>query len=973
MLHGITSTGRHAGPRKTRKTQYRKLLPFLPLPFLLLVGLSGCRLLFEAPDFAPSPIDGEREGLTAEELDRFCGDNLGEVSPGLLYRSAKPSAELLDFLGERVGLRHVVTLLGGPTPQEEAFVARVGGKVTAAPMSVERPPTPRNILALIRATHEARSEGRALLVHCRAGADRSGVMVAVWRLLFQGQTDREALFRETRHFGHVSPWIPMVRQTIDRFRPELFRPFVEDAALLDDEEAVRRLEARYFQGYPLLSGDETTASGPLEVGAGRSDLLEGLAEPVQLATYGPFPGFATGVRDPVFARSLVLECQGKRLAIVSCDLLMIDHGLRGEVLEALRDRGVELDDLLLDATHTHTSIGGYVRHWPSELYILGTYRDEIRRHLVERIAAAVSQASAGLEPALVGIGRAFVEGLSVNRRLGRTVDPEVGFIRFDRKDGRPLALLACYGAHPILAPADGKVSADYPGRLARMLDERFGFGLFLQGALGDVNARIAGREPVWQSEGLAEEMASRLFRAIEAAARETVLREETVLASMTSDFELPPLNVNIIPDLFFPLDWLLGAFLDWPRRAPLQAIRLGDAAIVACSTEAGSRLGLRIKRRSPAPYPFVVTHANGYSGYAVTAVGHGRSKLDPTSLVAMNGASHGTRLVETALDLLEVQWGERIGRDTRRLSPAARQRFDDETRGLLDDERERLRELAEDEEREETMEDLDPTLPRSRRRGIDFRDATGDFLRLESYWLYLDDLNGGQGIPGRRREWGFDLRARFPGDLRVTTRLGYARSDWDAPSGRGTDEGLTDLEVSLERPFELSRDFLSGSALRAIPLLGIVAPTGEAKDSAPLAFAASTGVWRPTLAGVLEWTWDTDHTLSLEAQYKTALGRSDGRRPGDLLEMALGYSERFGSLSLFLDLTSTLRLPDSRPGPERLLEVEEASVDLGLRPGISFGLFDRFEGFVQGRFTLARTGSGAPQGDGLLAGISIAY
>ena len=357
----------------------------------------------------------------------------------------------------------------------------------------------------------------------------------------------------------------------------------------------------------------------------------------------------------------------------------------------------------------------------------------------------------------------------------------------------------------------------------------------------------------------------------------------------------------------------------------------------------------------------------------MTQVGHGRGKFDPTSLVALSGASHGSLLVESAVDLMEAQWGERIDAATRRLAPASRVLFEKRAGGLPESERRPLFESAVEEELEETMENLDPTLPQSRRPGRDFADSTSERIRLQSYWLYLQDLKGGQGLTGRRRDLTFDLRVLMAWNTRLEARLGYMRSDWDIQPGRTTDEGLTDLHVGLVRPFVITADRTRGSALRLLPLLGINAPTGEAEEDAPFAFAASTGVWRPAVGAVLEWTWDTDHTISLKTLYTGALGRKHGRRPGDVLETAVGYSERFGLFSLYLDLTSQLRLPDRRRGGDRSVEVVETGLDLGLRPALSIHLLENLEAFVQGRFTLARTGSGAAGGDGLMAGIAITY
>ena len=51
------------------------------------------------------------------------------------------------------------------------------------------------------------------------------------------------------------------------------------------------------------------------------------------------------------------------------------------------------------------------------------------------------------------------------------------------------------------------------------------------------------------------------------------------------------------------------------RKAEVQVIRLGEAALVGVSGELFVSLGLSIKRSSPFPFTFIVGYANGYNGY----------------------------------------------------------------------------------------------------------------------------------------------------------------------------------------------------------------------------------------------------------------------------------------------------------------------------------------------------------------------
>lgn len=947
---------------------------------LLLVAqglLPSCNLFVhvEVPEPISSPATFTAP-LTQGERLRFPLSNLGEISPGVAYRSAKPDRELLEFLVDRCQLGHVINLQRGPNALEEEILHSIGGTVTYLRMSSRRPPEPRQILEMIRVTQKALEEGRSILIHCWGGADRTGMMAAIWRMLYQGMRDRTQLEQETFLHRHLSLHLPNVYQTIARFRPELFMPFIEDVSLMDDPEKVTELESQYFLGQPLLSGSTNIDKGKLRVGVGKIALLDGWAagEEIPMATYGPLPGNARGVRRPVDARAMILEGGNLRLAMVSCDLMIIDPLLRELVVKRAKERGILFDDLLLGATHTHTSIGGYVDHGFAEFYIMGKFQRSIRDHLVDRITDALALATISMKPATLGVGRTFVENVAVNRRMGTTVDTEVGLIKImDATGSQPMAMLVNFTGHPILEPNDGMISSDYPGILTEKLDEQFGFGFFLQGALGDINACPLHSSQTWSSKSNAELVASTIFDGVMGVADKIETRETIELGSMTYILDIPSTNVSVIPDLLFPLEILLSPLLNWPRVAFIQAIKIGPVALIACSTEISSRLGLQIKRRSPSPFPFVVTHANAYSGYAVTQYLFAKSKLDPTSVISNNGSTYGTVVVEAACKLLEVQWKKWLDPEADLISPATQTRLDEEFSDFShSDKQARMAEAIAHEERELLVR-VDNTLPQTRRTGNLVSDSVPDLIRLEFSYLYLDGLMGGDGLEGRIRDTSAQLRFRLPLEVQLGLGIGYRDSDWEPRLGEDRKGGTKDLEVHLDRPFKLISRSLQGNALRLIPKLSITAPTGDSEPFVPFAFAPATGVWRPSVGGALEFTWETYRVFVIESLYRTSTEGYQGRRPGDRWEFALGYTERHGAVSLSLDWTSVLQSTDSRNGGRLAVDVDELSFQMGLRPGLNIHIGEHVELFTQGIFPVAHGGDGAREGQGIRAGVMLGF
>src|SRR5438874_2161344 len=115
------------------------------------------------------------------------------------------------------------------------------------------------------------------------------------------------------------------------------------------------------------------------------------------------------------------------------------------------------------------------------------------------VGGAAAQAAKALRPVRTAAGVGHCE-IGINRDLrvdGRFVvgcnpdgffDPEVGVIRIDEADGKPLACIVNYGCHPtVLGPGNKLASPDYPGSTRKIVEQVTGSTcFFLQGGAGNV-------------------------------------------------------------------------------------------------------------------------------------------------------------------------------------------------------------------------------------------------------------------------------------------------------------------------------------------------------------------------------------------------------------------------------------------------------------------------------------------------------
>jgi len=249
------------------------------------------------------------------------------------------------------------------------------------------------------------------------------------------------------------------------------------------------------------------ASPPmLQAGVAQVDITP----PPGLPMYGYFDRLtkhqvATGTLDPLYARALVLDAGGKRVALVTLDLgRTFDESWLDRLRTAAKQTS-HIDQLIVSASHTHSG--------PNILDIYPDGRPPAWQSAVlDKVAEAIHQAVLHLEPVRLGTGYG-VTHVGYNRRQvnpdhtvtmlwsnpGKApttpVDATVSVIRVDRRDGTPLAILVNYACHPVVFGADHlQYSADYVSTMVDTVAGAFPskpICLFLQGADGDINPYYA--------------------------------------------------------------------------------------------------------------------------------------------------------------------------------------------------------------------------------------------------------------------------------------------------------------------------------------------------------------------------------------------------------------------------------------------------------------------------------------------------
>jgi len=208
------------------------------------------------------------------------------------------------------------------------------------------------------------------------------------------------------------------------------------------------------------------------------------------------------LHDPVYARSLVLQINGERLAFVSVDLAVFTS----ENVEKACKEQFGVSKVFLCSSHNHTE--------PSKPGKGPEYAN-LKSFYESQIVRAVELSLSNMFQARIAAGRRSFPQLGFKRLIVREdghareswmgddhygpinpdripfgpVDDEVGVIRLEDTNGQPRVIIMNYACHADVVCQSYAISADFPGVAAREVERAFGNGvncLFVNGAAGNV-------------------------------------------------------------------------------------------------------------------------------------------------------------------------------------------------------------------------------------------------------------------------------------------------------------------------------------------------------------------------------------------------------------------------------------------------------------------------------------------------------
>ncbi|MCY2967278.1 MAG: hypothetical protein NT069_27195 [Planctomycetota bacterium] len=275
-------------------------------------------------------------------------------------------------------------------------------------------------------------------------------------------------------------------------------------------------------------------AAPLKAGAAKVDISHPDAGPPSPTLYVKAVAISDGKTTAVLA------------TVDAVAIGQIGH-IRNEYLgnvraQLKRQLGIEPANFLINASHCH-----------------GVVCADIEQRTVEAVKLAIER----MVPVKVGVGIGSEDRIMENRRMklknGRDadvrhaysvasddavasvgpVDPQIGVLRLDRMDGKPLAVVYNFACHPIQGVPSGANTSDITGFSSQVLEDVLGddsVALFVQGCGGDINP-IMYKDVARPRD--AEPLGNMLALSTLKAYRKIVTKEEAPLKLINEPLELP--------------------------------------------------------------------------------------------------------------------------------------------------------------------------------------------------------------------------------------------------------------------------------------------------------------------------------------------------------------------------------------------------------------------------------------------------
>jgi len=388
------------------------------------------------------------------------------------------------------------------------------------------------------------------------------------------------------------------------------------------------------------------AMAQLQAGVARASITP-LEEkiPTQLGGYGARAGQpAEGIHDTIYGKALVMEYGGRKSALITVDMCSVPLCVAEETLAKAGIDGLPLERVMVSASHSHVGLEGFAldrRNVAGNPHI-GIFSEPMLNFVTDRLAKALREANAALQPVKAGAGAVTVPGMNRNRRGDPFVDEQLTALRLDKPDGSPYVILVNYTAHGTIATEhEMLISGEWSGNMQRTVEALTGEGvtcMYANGAEGDISPQGARGGSRWE---MAEDYGRRIGIQAWRLAKDIATSEVGQFAVQSAWVALPPRKgapdfAKIAGDEYKVTQEQLEALLQvmFPEKAPIYAFRVNDFQMMTFPGEPICQLGLAVKdalHKLGIGFPCVASLTTDSVGYILTKEEYQQSGYEVTA------------------------------------------------------------------------------------------------------------------------------------------------------------------------------------------------------------------------------------------------------------------------------------------------------------------------------------------------------
>lgn len=382
------------------------------------------------------------------------------------------------------------------------------------------------------------------------------------------------------------------------------------------------------------------------------------------------PRFATGLKEKLYAKSMVIESDGELFCYTAVDVCSFASDVLRDIIDGIaKGTGILTDHILVSATHCHTGTlilrhpGTFGENRPgmdTAEYRIGqiiesaVYAWQNRKEAVCRYGYGENSHFAFVRNFQMKDGSYITNPPRVNPDIDHAVgevDPSVHVLYFEDCDGNPMGALTNFACHCDVVSGN-EFSGDFPAVMAKELKKEYGFefvSVYMQGACGNINdsdVTVPSPDSVqWYQEAgksLAETVKAAIVESkemestdISAVREEFILKVRTLPEGLLEDArktvrEIPASDERVYDfnDYSNPLvrrayaARLVNIYDNLAKADPrgivtsVQAIKFGDCIFYGVPGELFNQYAFHIKENAPTKRTFIAELSQpGYANY----------------------------------------------------------------------------------------------------------------------------------------------------------------------------------------------------------------------------------------------------------------------------------------------------------------------------------------------------------------------